>query len=156
MILLIIWDGLRPDAVTAETAPFLHRMANRGVFCRNSHAVFPTSTRINSASLTTGCYPGRHGIVDNELYIPALNAREVVSCADWRALKALAEEGCDPVYGARPLKRVIQRKIENIIANELLSGGFENGETVEVSVIDYEITVRLKGSNGEQRAKGAE
>ena len=91
MILLIVWDGLRPDAITVENTPFLHRMAGRGVFCKNSHAVFPTSTRINSAALATGCYPSRHGIVDNELYIPALDPKGVVSCADWRVLKALAD-----------------------------------------------------------------
>jgi len=91
MIILIIWDGLRPDMITAERTPFLHRMSSQGVFCRASHAVFPTATRINSASLTTGCYPGRHGIVDNGLYVPAIDSRKAISCANWQALQTMAD-----------------------------------------------------------------
>jgi len=49
------------------------------------------------------------------------------------AAKALiAEEGYDPVYGARPLKRVIQRRIQNPLALELLEGRFPDGSTVMV------------------------
>jgi arylsulfatase A-like enzyme len=59
--------------------------------CKASHAVFPTATRVNSASLTTGCYPGHHGIVDNELYVPSIDAQKAVTCADWAVLRALAE-----------------------------------------------------------------
>ncbi len=48
------------------------------------------------------------------------------------ALDRLAEVGYDPVYGARPLKRVIQREIENPLAQRLLRGDFSPGETIEV------------------------
>jgi ATP-dependent Clp protease ATP-binding subunit ClpB len=44
----------------------------------------------------------------------------------------LAAEGYDPVYGARPLKRVIQRLLQNPIALELLEGHFHEGDTVRV------------------------
>ena len=91
IILLVVWDGLRPDTISATNTPFLHQMAQQGVLCRANHAVFPTATRINSASLTTGCTPGRHGIVDNELYIPALDAQQPTSCADWTNLQKLAD-----------------------------------------------------------------
>ncbi|GAB4216915.1 MAG: ATP-dependent chaperone ClpB [Synechococcales cyanobacterium] len=46
----------------------------------------------------------------------------------------LADVGYDPVYGARPLKRVIQREIENPIATKLLEGAFLPGDTIEVTV----------------------
>jgi ATP-dependent Clp protease ATP-binding subunit ClpB len=45
----------------------------------------------------------------------------------------LAAEGFDPAYGARPLKRAIQRFIENPLALEMLKGGFQPGDTIEVS-----------------------
>ncbi|HUX18100.1 MAG TPA: AAA family ATPase, partial [Acidithiobacillus sp.] len=48
------------------------------------------------------------------------------------ALDRLAEVGYDPVYGARPLKRVIQREIENPLAQKLLRGDFGPGEIIEV------------------------
>jgi ATP-dependent Clp protease ATP-binding subunit ClpB len=46
----------------------------------------------------------------------------------------LAEEGYDPVYGARPLKRAIQQRIQNPLALELLQGQFREGDTVRVDV----------------------
>jgi len=49
------------------------------------------------------------------------------------ALKALAAEGYDPQFGARPLKRVIQQRIENPIATRILSGQFEDGDTILIS-----------------------
>jgi len=51
-----------------------------------------------------------------------------------RAKQRLAEEGYDPVYGARPLKRVIQRRIQDALAVKLLSGEFHEGDTVVVDV----------------------
>lgn len=49
-----------------------------------------------------------------------------------RALDALATEGYDPTYGARPLKRVVQQRIQNMLATELLRGHFPPGSTVRV------------------------
>jgi arylsulfatase A-like enzyme len=91
MILLIVWDGLRPDMIRDDLTPFLARQSREGVLCRASRAVWPSATRINAASLTTGCYPARHGLVDNELYVPALDATKAISCADWRALQDMAD-----------------------------------------------------------------
>jgi ATP-dependent Clp protease ATP-binding subunit ClpB len=54
------------------------------------------------------------------------------------AVDVLVEEGYDPVYGARPLKRVIQRRVENPLANRLLGGDFGSGDEVHVSVADGE------------------
>jgi ATP-dependent Clp protease ATP-binding subunit ClpB len=48
------------------------------------------------------------------------------------AKKLLAEEGYDPQFGARPLKRVIQQRIENPLAGQILEGRFSEGDTIEV------------------------
>ena len=48
------------------------------------------------------------------------------------AREALATQGYDPVYGARPLKRVIQRELQNPIALEVLEGTFREGDTIRV------------------------
>jgi ATP-dependent Clp protease ATP-binding subunit ClpB len=48
------------------------------------------------------------------------------------AKELLAAQGYDPVYGARPLKRVIQRELQNPIALELLEGNFHEGDTIRV------------------------
>jgi ATP-dependent Clp protease ATP-binding subunit ClpB len=46
----------------------------------------------------------------------------------------LSEEGYDPVYGARPLKRVIQNRLQNALANEILAGNIAEGSTIHVDV----------------------
>lgn len=51
------------------------------------------------------------------------------------ARNALANEGYDPVYGARPLRRAIQQRLQNPLATELLKGTFQEGDTVK---IDYQ------------------
>ena len=51
------------------------------------------------------------------------------------AQNALADEGYDPAYGARPLKRTIQRRIQDPLAMRILQGEFREGDTV---VVDYQ------------------
>jgi ATP-dependent Clp protease ATP-binding subunit ClpB len=46
------------------------------------------------------------------------------------ALELLAGEGYDPVYGARPLKRVIQKRIQDVLAIQILSGKFNDGDAI--------------------------
>jgi ATP-dependent Clp protease ATP-binding subunit ClpB len=60
------------------------------------------------------------------------------------ALERLADEGYDPVYGARPLKRVIQRRVQDPLALRLLSGEVHDGETVEVDADAGEIVFRTR------------
>lgn len=55
------------------------------------------------------------------------------------ALDLLAEAGFDPVYGARPLKRVIQHQLENPLAHDLLSGRFVANDVIKVDVEDGEL-----------------
>jgi len=55
------------------------------------------------------------------------------------AKELLAEVGWDPTYGARPLKRAIQRLVENPLALRLLEGEFEEGDTVRVDVENGEL-----------------
>jgi ATP-dependent Clp protease ATP-binding subunit ClpB len=50
------------------------------------------------------------------------------------ALSLLGESGFDPVYGARPLKRAIQQQIENPLAQKILAGEFDQGDTIKVDV----------------------
>ena len=58
------------------------------------------------------------------------------------AKRLVAKEGFDPTYGARPLKRTIQREIENPLAMHILEGDYTEGDTVEVGAEDGEIVFR--------------
>ena len=74
-----------------------------------------------------------------------------------RAKERLAEEGYDPVYGARPLKRVIQRRIQDKLAMEILEGRFMEGDIIEVDYDDElnEFVFRKIGDVQEQEAEAA-
>ncbi len=60
------------------------------------------------------------------------------------ARRLLARVGFDPAYGARPLRRTIQRRLENPIAGALLRGEFKDGDTIVADAAGDEITLRLQ------------
>ena len=63
-----------------------------------------------------------------------LAERKITLDIDAAAIAWLGETGYDPVYGARPLKRVIQRELQNPLATQILDGRIAEGDTVHVSV----------------------
>jgi len=67
--------------------------------------------------------------------------RKIELSFDTKALQWLANRGYDPVYGARPLKRVIQRSLQNPLATLILEGKVQDGETVQIGVEGGELTV---------------
>src|ERR1700730_11404496 len=79
-----------------------------------------------------------------------LDDRKIVLDIDEKAKTWLANTGYDPVYGARPLKRVVQRQLQNPLAKMLLSGAIVDGETVHVTVQDGQIAI-----NGSKLAQAA-
>ncbi|MHB1217869.1 MAG: ATP-dependent chaperone ClpB [Alphaproteobacteria bacterium] len=75
------------------------------------------------------------GIVDIQLtrLQSLLDERKITLKIDDKARTWLAEAGYDPVYGARPLKRVIQRSIQNPLAERILEGKIKDGQRVPIS-----------------------
>ena len=59
--------------------------------------------------------------------------------------EALAEAGWDPAYGARPLKRALQRLVENPLAMRLLDGELADGDVVRIDAEDGELVLERAG-----------
>lgn len=55
----------------------------------------------------------------------------------------LVKHGYDPVYGARPLRRTVQRLLDDLLAESLLRGDFQSGDTVEVDAADAQLVARV-------------
>jgi ATP-dependent Clp protease ATP-binding subunit ClpB len=70
-----------------------------------------------------------------------LAARKLNLHVSESAMDAIAAEGYDPTYGARPLKRVIQRRMQDPIAMAILEGRFTEGDTIEVDASDGQIVI---------------
>jgi ATP-dependent Clp protease ATP-binding subunit ClpB len=90
------------------------------------------------------------GIVDRqvELLRRRLADREITLVLSDAAKDRLASDGYDAVYGARPLKRLIQQQVENPLARRILAGEFAGGDTIEVAPNGegYEFTKRAGGA----------
>ena len=71
-----------------------------------------------------------------------MERRELGLVVTTAARNAIAADGYDPVYGARPVKRVIQQSLQNPLATELLKGEYPEGATIEVDYRDEEFTFR--------------
>jgi arylsulfatase A-like enzyme len=63
--ILIICDSLRRDLVTAENSPVLTSLAKQATWFEQVRSVFPSTTRVSSACIATGCQPARHGLLGN-------------------------------------------------------------------------------------------
>jgi ATP-dependent Clp protease ATP-binding subunit ClpB len=89
------------------------------------------------------------GIVEIQLkHLERLLAdRKITLKLDEKACNWLADKGYDPVYGARPLKRVIQRELQNTLAGLILAGRVKDGDTVRVSASKLGLLI-----NGEMAA----
>merc|ERR1711920_41133 len=71
-----------------------------------------------------------------------LGERDMRMALSDAALDYLADVGFDPVYGARPLKRTIQRRVETAVAKGILKGDFDNKDTIIVDVVNGELDIR--------------
>lgn len=89
--LVLVLDGLRPDSINPQDTPNLHRLRTEGVNFLNSHAVFPTVTRVNASSISTGSYPDRHGLMGNIVYIPEVDPKRAFNNDDATKLLKLGD-----------------------------------------------------------------
>lgn len=114
MVLVCVFDGLRPDMVRADWSPNLWRLRERGVWFSRSHCVFPSVTRVNSSSLATGCFPGTHGIEGNTVWRPAVEPGrrlKTSEVADLQRIAAAQGRLLAPPTAAEVLARAGRRSV---------------------------------------------
>jgi ATP-dependent Clp protease ATP-binding subunit ClpB len=71
------------------------------------------------------------------------------------AVNSLAQSGYNPLYGARPLKRVIQSKLQDPLAELLLTGGIKDGQRVIVDIVNGELTFNGVNNDNHDEPKNA-
>jgi predicted AlkP superfamily pyrophosphatase or phosphodiesterase len=77
-IVVVVWDGMRPDFVSEQNTPALWQLSREGVTFRNHHAVYPSATMVNGTALVTGVYPSRNGIIANHVYRPEIDIHHAI------------------------------------------------------------------------------
>src|SRR6266516_1813116 len=77
-IVVVVWDGMRPDFVSEQNTPALWKLSREGVTFRNHHAVYPSATIVNGTALVTGVYPSKNGIIANHVYRPDIDLNHAI------------------------------------------------------------------------------
>src|SRR5258708_35568312 len=77
-VVVVVWDGMRPDFVTEQNTPTLWKLALEGITFRKHHSVYPSATMVNGTALVTGIYPGKNGIIANHAYRPEIDLHHAV------------------------------------------------------------------------------
>lgn len=90
--IIVMFDGLRPDYITPQLMPRLFDAQQKGAYGLKHHSVYPTVTRVNAASYATGSYPRQHGLMENSLYLPAIEAHRTFNTGNARQLMEIDEK----------------------------------------------------------------
>ena len=89
--LIVFFDGLRPDYITPELMPNVYAFSKQGAYGKQHHSVFPTVTRVNSSSYSTGSYPGTNGIMGNTVYFPQVDPVKGLNTGEAKELNRITE-----------------------------------------------------------------
>src|SRR5688572_28173660 len=89
--LIIFFDGLRPDYITPEAMPNLFAFSKSGSYGKQHHSVFPTVTRVNASSYSSGSYPATHGLMGNTVYFPIVDKKKGLNTGDYTDLHKISE-----------------------------------------------------------------
>jgi phosphonoacetate hydrolase len=92
-VIMLVFDGLRPDLVSPKTTPNLHRFREQGAAFIQARSVFPSVTRVCSSSIATGAPPAVHGIVGNAFFHREVDARRPLDLATIDDFRRFARAG---------------------------------------------------------------
>ncbi len=106
--LIVFFDGLRPDYITKENMPNLYALKKKGSYGEHHHSVFPTVTRVNSASYATGSYPVTHGLMGNTVYFPQVDKSKGLNTGDAGELTRIAEATSGNLLTTTSLGEILQ------------------------------------------------
>jgi phosphonoacetate hydrolase len=90
-LLVMAWDGMRPDLISPELTPNLAKLRDAGTEFAAHHAIVPTVTRVNAATLATGAPPSTHGLPANGFFAYNIEPHEAISIGEGESTARLRE-----------------------------------------------------------------
>ena len=163
LVIVVVIDGFRPDSISNEVTPNLFRLKQEGVWGDNGHSVFPTVTRVNASSISTGTVPAVHGIVSNTMYVEGVDSKPF-DTANYKNLLKLAEISNGRTLAVKTMAEALQEADVPFVAissgssgggfltnpmapsgiGVLINGGFEDGHRAAFpDKVDREIQRRF-------------
>ncbi len=86
-VVVVVFDGLRPDSVTEQDMPNLYALGQAGTRFAHHHPVYPSSTEVNGTALATGGYPKHTGIMANNEYRPQIDPLKSTAMEEEAAIR---------------------------------------------------------------------
>jgi arylsulfatase A-like enzyme len=86
-VVIVVWDGMRPDFITQQHTPALFGLAQQGTFFKNHHPVYLSTTEVNGTAINTGMYPEHSGIIANVEYRPDIDLLKAVATEDMATVR---------------------------------------------------------------------
>ncbi|OJV12405.1 MAG: alkaline phosphatase family protein [Dyadobacter sp. 50-39] len=138
--LIVFFDGLRPDYITEEQMPNLFAFRKSAARGTHHHSVFPTVTRVNSASYATGSYPGTHGLLGNSIYIPEVAANKPIGTS-YGDLSKIPPATSGPLLTAKSLGEVLADAGEKmmVFSSGTTGQAFLQNHTVNGAVVNPDL-----------------
>lgn len=128
--LIIFFDGLRPDYITPDLMPNLYRFSLTASQGMSHHSIYPTVTRVNATSYSTGCYPYKHGILGNTIHFPELKNGKVYNTGNANDLME-----ADSLLGHRMVASVSLGQILKKAGRQMMV--FSSGSTGQAYLQDH-------------------
>jgi arylsulfatase A-like enzyme len=135
-VVIVVWDGMRPDFVSEQKTPNLWKLAREGVTFRNHHSVYPSATMVNGTAMATGVYPEKTGIIANRVYRPDIDSHHTLDVE----VRSVAEKG-DQLSGGKYIAApTIAELVQRTGARTVIAGA----KTVGL-LLDRQFKVRRNG-----------
>jgi predicted AlkP superfamily pyrophosphatase or phosphodiesterase len=131
-VIILMFDGLRPDYITAELMPNLYAFKKANSYGNHNHSVYPTVTRVNSASYATGSYPAHHGLMGNTVYFPQVDKVKGLNTGDAKELMRADEATNHHLLTAISLGEILAAKSERLVV-------FSSGSTGQAFLQNHKV-----------------
>jgi hypothetical protein len=131
--LIVFFDGLRPDYITPEAMPNLHAFSKNWSYGKEHHSVFPTVTRVNASSYSSGSYPANHGLMGNTVYFPAVDKLNGLNTGDYADLDKISAATNGHLLTAITLGEILQAAGEKMMV-------FSSGSTGQALMQNHTVS----------------
>lgn len=155
-VLLISADGMRPDLFDETLMPNCAALMRDGIHLPDYHAAYPTHSRVNITTISTGCLPGKHGLVANVFRVDGATEDGIIDTGEFDHICHLDQFSCNAAIRVPTLPELLARygKKSQIVATSSDAAGLIWNRRSPEAVFDLNQKVRRPGIEAVRRKLG--
>ena len=108
-VVVVVWDGMRPDLVSERNTPALWKLAKDGVSFRHHHAVYLSATNVNGTAIATGDYPDHNDLIANFEFRPRIDNRKPIDVGDANVVRKGDEVSDGKYIGVSTIPELVRK-----------------------------------------------